>query len=70
MGRGNRCWRCQLADMINTLPQGPDGLIPELLQPLAQALIDMPRPNSGYLAAARPCGPRSTPSTCASRHPA
>lgn len=47
MGRGNRCWRCQLADMISTLLQGPDGLIPEPLQPLAQALIEMPRPNSG-----------------------
>lgn len=48
LGRGSRCWRCQLADLVNTLLQGPDGLIPPSLQPLAQALINMPRPNSGY----------------------
>jgi hypothetical protein len=48
LGRGSRCWRCQLADLVNSLLQGPDGLIPPSLQPLAQAVINMPRPHSGY----------------------
>ncbi|KUM92866.1 hypothetical protein AQI88_29685 [Streptomyces cellostaticus] len=41
------CWRCLLSDAVHTLLAGPDGSIPELLQPLARAIIDMPRPNSG-----------------------
>lgn len=48
MGRGNRCWRCQLRELVTTLLTGPDGTIPDRLAPLADALITMPRPNSGY----------------------
>ncbi len=48
LGRGNRCWRCQLTALVNTLLIGPDGSIPAQLRPLATALSDMPRPNSGY----------------------
>ncbi|TXS80566.1 hypothetical protein EAO76_01885 [Streptomyces sp. sk2.1] len=41
------CWRCLLAVRVSTLLAGPDGAIPEPLQPLAQAIINMPRPNTG-----------------------
>lgn len=40
------CWRCLLAVRVSTLLAGPDGAIPEPLQPLAQAIINMPRPKS------------------------
>lgn len=48
MGRGSRCWRCQLRELVTTLLTGPDGAIADRLAPLAEALITMPRPNSGY----------------------
>ncbi|MFB7467038.1 hypothetical protein ACFCZ1_26685 [Streptomyces sp. NPDC056224] len=44
----NVCWRCLLSDRINKLLVGPGGAIPEGLQPLAQAIVGMPRPNSGW----------------------
>lgn len=48
LGRGNRCWRCQLTTLVNALLTGPDGSIPAQLRPLATALGEMTRPNSGY----------------------
>ncbi|MFF8592087.1 hypothetical protein ACF061_11675 [Streptomyces sp. NPDC015220] len=44
----NICWHCLLTDRINKLLAGPDGEIPERLRPLAEAIIGMPRPNSGW----------------------
>jgi integrase len=41
------CWRCALADRVDRALAGRDGQIPEALQPLAEALKRMPRPNSG-----------------------
>ncbi len=41
------CGRCQLKAMIADLLAGPTGGIPEQLQPLADALCSMRRPNSG-----------------------
>ncbi|MFB7457015.1 hypothetical protein [Streptomyces sp. NPDC056188] len=41
------CWRCLLTVRVSTVPAGPDGAIPESLQPLAQAIVGMPRPNTG-----------------------
>jgi hypothetical protein len=54
------CWRCLLSDRINKLLVGPGGAIPECLQPLAQAIVGMPRPNSGVEELSRPVDPRST----------
>lgn len=48
MGRAKICWRCQLSDMLDALLAGPDGQIPDNVRPLADALLDMPRPGSGY----------------------
>ena len=49
MGRGSRCWGCELRELVTTLFTGSDGLVPDRLRPLAEALIGMPRPNSGYV---------------------
>jgi hypothetical protein len=48
MGRAVICWRCQLDDLLSALLAGPDGQIPKHMRPLVTALLDMPRPLSGY----------------------
>jgi len=49
MARGHTCWRCRLADVVTDVLAGPDGAIPARLRPLAEAIMAMPRPNSGYV---------------------
>ncbi|MFB6717692.1 hypothetical protein ACFCZY_31725 [Streptomyces sp. NPDC056237] len=39
--------RCLLSDRIDKLLADPGGATPESLEPLAQTIIGMPRPNSG-----------------------
>jgi len=41
------CWRCELIDQMSQLLAGPDGAIPDELQPLNDAVTSMARPNSG-----------------------
>jgi len=48
MGRGHTCWRCRLTEKANTVLAGPRGVIPAQL-PLADAIMAMPRANSGYV---------------------
>lgn len=44
---GGRCWKCAFSDQIHQTLSGPDGEVPSRLQPLASALLSMPRSNSG-----------------------
>ena len=45
--RAGQCWRCVLAQDIDSALAGPDGVMPEPLKPVAAALRAMPRANSG-----------------------
>jgi hypothetical protein len=49
IARGRKCWRCRLREKIAECLTGPDGRVPPQLQPLAEALISMPRANSGWV---------------------
>ena len=46
-GERGRCWWCVLTDLVDDVLTGPDGAIPTHLQPLAQGLVSMRRPQSG-----------------------
>jgi hypothetical protein len=46
-GERGRCWWCVLTDLVDDVLTGPDGAIPTRLQPLAQGLVSMRRPQSG-----------------------
>jgi hypothetical protein len=45
--RAGTCWRCALAEDVDLLLSCPNGSVPTALLPLADALKNMPRPNSG-----------------------
>lgn len=45
--RKDTCWRCALADDVTALLANADGVITHSLRPVAKALSEMPRANSG-----------------------
>ncbi len=47
LAKANTCWRCLLDDIVRDLLSGRDGVIRESLEPLATAIVAMPRANSG-----------------------
>lgn len=47
LAKANTCWRCLLDDIVRGLLSGPDGVVRESLEPLATAIVAMPRANSG-----------------------
>ena len=49
MGFANVCWRCQLRDQLTDLLAGPDGVIPEALQPFVDALLGLPQQRIAYV---------------------
>jgi hypothetical protein len=46
-GEHGRCWWCVLTDLVNDVLAVPGGEVPIHLQPLAQGLVSMRRPQSG-----------------------
>ena len=44
---GATCWRCLLNDVVHELLAGPDGVVMPELVPLVEAIVAMPRANSG-----------------------
>ena len=47
LARRATCWRCLLNDIVHELLAGPDGVVMPELVPLAEAIVAMPRANSG-----------------------
>ncbi|ORI25630.1 hypothetical protein BJI47_03080 [Rhodococcus sp. 1168] len=47
LAKAKTCWRCLLDDIVRDLLSGPDGVVLESLEPLATAIVTMPRANSG-----------------------
>lgn len=47
LAKANVCWRCLLDDIVRGLLSGPNGTVSPELEPLAAAIIAMPRANSG-----------------------
>ena len=48
-GERGRCWWCVLTELVTDVLAGPGGQVPTQLQPLADGLVSMRRPQSGVI---------------------
>ena len=48
-GEHERCWWCVLTGLVTDVLAGPGGRVPARLQPLADGLVSMSRPQSGVV---------------------
>jgi hypothetical protein len=48
-GERGRCWWCVLTQLVTDILAGPGGQVPAQLQPLADGLVSMRRPQSGVV---------------------